>query len=97
MVSFVFCLFVFFLSIRRPPRATRTDTLFPYTTLFRSRLAVRPAGLPLGGGGAGVVGGRAAGVPARGAGGVVAAGGGGGGRHDGRAGDDPAEIGRAHV
>src|SRR3546814_13074431 len=23
--------------IRRPPRATRTDTLFPYTTLFRSR------------------------------------------------------------
>src|SRR3546814_16732801 len=25
--------------IRRPPRATRTDTLFPYTTLFRSRLA----------------------------------------------------------
>src|SRR3546814_11325609 len=24
--------------IRRPPRATRTDTLFPYTTLFRSRL-----------------------------------------------------------
>src|SRR3546814_9321725 len=26
----------FFLMIRRPPRATRTDTLFPYTTLFRS-------------------------------------------------------------
>src|SRR3546814_3005391 len=26
----------FFLRIRRPPRATRTDTLFPYTTLFRS-------------------------------------------------------------
>src|SRR3546814_10826963 len=25
--------------IRRPPRSTRTDTLFPYTTLFRSRLA----------------------------------------------------------
>src|SRR3546814_15846817 len=25
-----------FLSIRRPPRSTRTDTLFPYTTLFRS-------------------------------------------------------------
>src|SRR3546814_17648697 len=25
-----------FLMIRRPPRATRTDTLFPYTTLFRS-------------------------------------------------------------
>src|SRR3546814_3905255 len=30
-----FC--VFFLMIRRPPRSTRTDTLFPYTTLFRSR------------------------------------------------------------
>src|SRR3546814_14269652 len=28
--------FIFFLSIRRPPRSTRTDTLFPYTTLFRS-------------------------------------------------------------
>src|SRR3546814_5702829 len=27
----------FFLIIRRPPRSTRTDTLFPYTTLFRSR------------------------------------------------------------
>src|SRR3546814_7371121 len=26
--------------IRRPPRSTRTDTLFPYTTLFRSRLVV---------------------------------------------------------
>src|SRR3546814_16668249 len=33
----VFPLFVFFfLMIRRPPRSTRTDTLFPYTTLFRS-------------------------------------------------------------
>src|SRR3546814_14801580 len=32
------CLFfIFFLMIRRPPRSTRTDTLFPYTTLFRSR------------------------------------------------------------
>src|SRR3546814_12977815 len=29
-------LLVFFLMIRRPPRSTRTDTLFPYTTLFRS-------------------------------------------------------------
>src|SRR3546814_15857955 len=28
--------YFFFLSIRRPPRSTRTDTLFPYTTLFRS-------------------------------------------------------------
>src|SRR3546814_16842340 len=32
----VYCVFFFFLRIRRPPRATRTDTLFPYTTLFRS-------------------------------------------------------------
>src|SRR3546814_20029404 len=34
----------FFLMIRRPPRSTRTDTLFPYTTLFRSehRLFARP-------------------------------------------------------
>src|SRR3546814_17771331 len=30
------CLSFFFLMIRRPPRSTRTDTLFPYTTLFRS-------------------------------------------------------------
>src|SRR3546814_2226333 len=29
-------IFIFFLMIRRPPRSTRTDTLFPYTTLFRS-------------------------------------------------------------
>src|SRR3546814_18692172 len=29
-------IFFFFLMIRRPPRSTRTDTLFPYTTLFRS-------------------------------------------------------------
>src|SRR3546814_15103975 len=28
--------FLFFLTIRRPPRATRTDTRIPYTTLFRS-------------------------------------------------------------
>src|SRR3546814_2166825 len=28
--------YIFFLMIRRPPRSTRTDTLFPYTTLFRS-------------------------------------------------------------
>src|SRR3546814_13629504 len=31
----LFCFF-FFLMIRRPPRSTRTATLFPYTTLFRS-------------------------------------------------------------
>src|SRR3546814_11030484 len=34
-ISDFFCYF-FFLMIRRPPRSTRTDTLFPYTTLFRS-------------------------------------------------------------
>src|SRR3546814_16274197 len=34
---------VYFLMIRRPPRSTRTDTLFPYTTLFRSP-AARDAG-----------------------------------------------------
>src|SRR3546814_8243698 len=34
----------FFLSIRRPPRSTRTDTLFPYTTLFRAgSAAIRTA------------------------------------------------------
>src|SRR3546814_16533346 len=31
----------FFLMIRRPPRSTRTDTLFPYTTLFRSACSSR--------------------------------------------------------
>src|SRR3546814_18917494 len=35
-VIFDRCMFFFFLMIRRPPRSTRTDTLFPYTTLFRS-------------------------------------------------------------
>src|SRR3546814_20997139 len=36
-------LFVFFfLMLRRPPRSTRTDTLFPYTTLFRSPQTVVP-------------------------------------------------------
>src|SRR3546814_11099147 len=29
--------------IRRPPRSTRTDTLFPYTTLFRSSKQIQPA------------------------------------------------------
>src|SRR3546814_11429667 len=33
------CICIFFLMIRRPPRSTRTDTLFPYTTLFRSAAA----------------------------------------------------------
>src|SRR3546814_13089608 len=32
LTAFMLC----FLMIRRPPRSTRTDTLFPYTTLFRS-------------------------------------------------------------
>src|SRR3546814_16843791 len=32
----IFIVLFFFLMIRRPPRSTRTDTLFPYTTLFRS-------------------------------------------------------------
>src|SRR3546814_6758904 len=36
--SVVLVLICFFLMIRRPPRSTRTDTLFPYTTLFRSTL-----------------------------------------------------------
>src|SRR3546814_9647966 len=35
MCSYIACFY--FLMIRRPPRSTRTDTLFPYTTLFRSR------------------------------------------------------------
>src|SRR3546814_3707063 len=37
-------MFVFVLMIRRPPRSTRTDTLFPYTTLFRSagKLVLQP-------------------------------------------------------
>src|SRR3546814_16772096 len=34
----VTCFFLFFLMLRRPPRSTRTDTLFPSTTLFRSGL-----------------------------------------------------------
>src|SRR3546814_5154769 len=35
-----FAVYLFFLMIRRPPRSTRTDTLFPYTTLFRSLVRV---------------------------------------------------------
>src|SRR3546814_19786665 len=38
MIRFMF----FFLMIRRPPRSTRTDTLFPYTTLFRSAARREP-------------------------------------------------------
>src|SRR6056297_3287749 len=55
MFAFVLCfltIFFFLLMIRRPPRSTRTDTLFPYTTLFRStagrtsssQRSARPAG-----------------------------------------------------
>src|SRR3546814_6916042 len=36
LICYVSICIVFFLMIRRPPRSTRTDTLFPYTTLFRS-------------------------------------------------------------
>src|SRR3546814_15237755 len=36
-------LLLLFLMIRRPPRSTRTDTLFPYTTLFRSHRLPPPA------------------------------------------------------
>src|SRR3546814_11619069 len=41
-VYIVFLFVVFFLMIRRPPRSTRTDTLFPYTTLFRNMITVQP-------------------------------------------------------
>src|SRR3546814_10459593 len=43
MYFFCVLLCVFFLMIRRPPRSTRTDTLFPYTTLFRSTGIVEAA------------------------------------------------------
>src|SRR3546814_20230927 len=39
MIRLVLFSLFFFLMIRRPPRSTRTDTLFPYTTLFRSPAA----------------------------------------------------------
>src|SRR3546814_11498557 len=41
-ILLLFFFLFFFLMIRRPPRSTRTDTLFPYTTLFRSHIS--PAG-----------------------------------------------------
>src|SRR3546814_2703967 len=41
VILLCFIVFVFCLMIRRPPRSTRTDTLFPYTTLFRSTLLKR--------------------------------------------------------
>src|SRR3546814_2492078 len=45
-------LIVFFLRIRRPPRSTRTDTLFPYTTLFRSVSELTSGKYNVAGGGA---------------------------------------------
>src|SRR3546814_4204622 len=48
-VIIVLSFFFFFLMIRRPPRSTRTDTLFPYTTLFRSPDR-RGGGIPWSGG-----------------------------------------------
>src|SRR3546814_12028301 len=49
MFSFYFMLSFFFLMIRRTPRSTRTDTLFPSTTLFRSARRLQlPMGLGLG-------------------------------------------------
>src|SRR3546814_19294171 len=36
------CEWFFFLRVRRPRRATRTDTLFPYTSRFRARVATLP-------------------------------------------------------
>src|SRR3546814_13171707 len=36
VLYYLYLFLFFFLMIRRPPRSTRTDTLFPYTTLFRS-------------------------------------------------------------
>src|SRR3546814_1253747 len=72
--------------IRRPPRSTRTDTLFPYTTLFRSHARRRRAGgLPPAAGDAAVIVGQhgeAAGGEEAGEGRVITA------RH---------QIGRAHA
>src|SRR3546814_15763527 len=44
-IHFYVLVALFFLMIRRPPRSTRTDTLFPYTTLFRSHFAIEQCGL----------------------------------------------------
>src|SRR3546814_8149272 len=50
VIVVAFCVCFFFLMIRRPPISTRTDTLFPYTTLFRSNVVGRgwtqPGGRP---------------------------------------------------
>src|SRR3546814_6919641 len=45
----LFTSLLFFLKIQRPPRSTRTDTLFPYTTLFRSQdVGLRVVGIGIG-------------------------------------------------
>src|SRR3546814_16665656 len=46
LAFFTISWFVFFLMRRRPPRSTRTDTLFPYTTLFRSPTEAPAAAVP---------------------------------------------------
>src|SRR3546814_16270287 len=43
----MFIFFFFFLMLPRPPRSTRTDTLFPYTTLFRSNKILDYSGFVL--------------------------------------------------
>src|SRR3546814_12610755 len=45
-ISVVICICFFLYMIRQPPKSTRTDTLFPYTTLFRSLATI--AGVALG-------------------------------------------------
>src|SRR3546814_16727956 len=82
VVKVLRCSSVFVLMIRRPPRSTRTDTLFPYSTLFRSGLA----GLGLSASGDGA---RAAGsAPAASINAVA---------RKGKRRFGSAEIGRAHV
>src|SRR3546814_19246162 len=46
-LSISFLSVLFFLMIRRPPRSTRTDTLFPYTTLFRAVHATPASARPV--------------------------------------------------
>src|SRR3546814_4597014 len=74
VLFFILVLYIMFLMIRRPPRSTRTDALFPYTTLFRSprRLgvarrcaALRVVERPRGGGGSGAQADRARSSPHR--------------------------------
>src|SRR3546814_16008811 len=46
MLSYILIVYCFVLMILRPPRSTRTDTLFPYTTLFRSAAPLGTRGQP---------------------------------------------------